>query len=287
MIPSIPAIPTIPGLAMALLLTTATVCGLLALIVVAERIIRTALAHREEKRRDRVRPHILTIVDGDTPATLPRRDRAALSRLVADTASQVRGEDREALTQWLIGQQFHRAHLRRMKSPFALTRARALDRFAPMAEHAPRSIERMLGDRDLRVRSLAAQVAGRSGMAALVPELLRRTEGTRVIPARIISMAVLRAAPSSIAEFGDTVTDSNHRVRALALDLAGQLNLVDARRAIEAGLDSPSADVRMASVRSIQRLGSPLSLAALERMETQSPEELFHTEVVIHELTVG
>jgi len=159
--------------------------------------------------------------------------------------------------------------------------------FAPIASLAPGAIERMLSDRDPRVRSLAAQVAGRSGMKSLVPALLHSAEAPRSIPARIVLMAVLRAAPSTIADFGDTPVDGNDRVRAMALDLAGQLNLVDARRAIEAGLDSPSEFVRLASIRSIQRLGSPLSLPALQKMSTYSAYEHSHAQVAIYELQVG
>lgn len=287
MIATIEAFPTIPGLMMALLLATATVCGLLGLTVVAARVARTILNGREAKHRDRVRPLLLDIIDGDTNFEIPRADVRALIRLAAETATQVRGEDRAALTGWLTAKQFHRACLKRMKSPFALTRARALDSFAPIAELAPRSIERMLSDRDARVRSLAAQVAGRSGMSNLVPALLRSVEGSRDIPARIVSMAVLRAAPSTIADFGDTPTDGSERVRAMALDLAGQLNLVDARPAIEAGLSSPSEGVRLASIRSLQRLGSPLSLPALQKMATYSAYEHSHAQVAIYELQAG
>ncbi|MEV8252684.1 HEAT repeat domain-containing protein [Rhodoglobus sp. NPDC076762] len=287
MIDTIQALPTVPGLMMALLLTTATVCGLLGLTVVVTRVVRTVARAREQKRRNRVRPLLLDIFDGKTNFVLPRAESRALIRLAAESATQVRGEDRDALTNWLTVQQFHRECLKRMKSPFALTRARALESFAPIAALAPGAIERMLSDRDARVRSLAAQVAGRSGMKSLVPALLLHAEGPRSIPARIVSMAVLRAAPSTITDFGDTPADANVRVRAMALDLAGQLNLVDARRAIEAGLDSPSETVRLASIRSIQRLGSPLSLPALKQMATYSAYEHSHAEVAIYELQGG
>ncbi|MBH0008044.1 HEAT repeat domain-containing protein [Salinibacterium sp. SWN1162] len=284
MIDAVEALPTIPGLMMALLLTTATVCGVLALTVVGERVIRTIVNDRQKKRRDRVRPVLLDIIDGNTSFAFSRADTRALTRLAAHTATQVRGDDRAALTTWLVTQQFHRECLAHMKSPFALTRARALDRFAPLAELAPVSVERMLTDRDARVRSLAAQVIGRAGLSSLVPALLRSAEGSRDIPARIVSMAVLRAAPSTIADFGDTPSDSSVRVRAMALDLAGQLNLVDARRVIEAGLSSPSEVVRLASIRSLQRLGSPLSLPALQAMATYSAYEHSHAQIAIYEL---
>lgn len=287
MIGTIEALPSIPGLMMALLLTSATVCALIGVTVVLTRVARTIAHAREHKQREKVRPLLLDIFDGNANFTLPRAELRALIRLAAESATQVRGEDRDALTSWLTAQQFHRECLRRMKSPFALTRARALDSFAPIASLAPGAIERMLSDRDPRVRSLAAQVAGRSGMKSLVPALLHSAEAPRSIPARIVLMAVLRAAPSTIADFGDTPVDGNDRVRAMALDLAGQLNLVDARRAIEAGLDSPSEFVRLASIRSIQRLGSPLSLPALQKMATYSAYEHSHAQVAIYELQVG
>jgi hypothetical protein len=280
-------IQTIPGLSSALLLAAAVVCGLLALAVVIRRMVRTEFSRREELRRSRVRPLVLDILDGDTSFDLSRRDLAALVLLASETAGYVRGDDRSALTSWLTTQQFARTCLKKMKSPFALTRARALSRFAPMAHLAPRSIEQMLNDRDEGVRSLAAQSVGLSGSAALTPPLLRSIEGPRAIPARIVSMAVLRASPTSIAVFGDTLVDPNHRVRALAIDLAGQLNLVDGRKAIEDGLDSASSEVRAASLRSIQRLGSPLSVAALERMPLNNTPEFWSAQALVRELLVG
>jgi len=156
-----------------------------------------------------------------------------------------------------------------------------------MAHLAPRSLERMLADKNVGVRSLAAQIAGLSGASTMVPALLHSVEGTREIPARIISMAVLRTAPTSISAFGGTITDSNDRVRALAIDLAGQLNLVDARRSIEAGLESDSSAVRAASIRALQRLGSPLSLPALEKMSAHNPQERLFVQAVIHDIRVG
>ncbi|QYH34923.1 HEAT repeat domain-containing protein [Salinibacterium sp. M195] len=280
-------IPMIPGLSSALLLTTATVCALLALTVVARRVIRTRAQAKSDLRRDRVRPLILDILDGENCVAQNRQDRATLVLLVAETAGQVRGDDRSALTAWLTDQQFHRTCLKKMQSPFALTRARALSSFAPMAHLAPRSVEQMLSDRDQGVRSLAAQIAGRSGVSELIPALLRSVDGSRSIPARIVSMAVLRTAPSSIASFSDTPADGNYRVRALAIDLAGQLNLVDARQAIESGLRSENSDVRAASIRSIQRLGSPLSLPALEELRPENTTEFWTAQAVMRELLVG
>jgi len=280
-------ISTIPGLSLALLLITAAVCVLLVLSIVVGRIYRTDQSRREATSRIRVRPLILNIFDGETEFDLRRRDRRALVTLSAEMAGQVRGEDRRALTSWLSTQRFDRACLKQMRSPFALTRAQALSRFAPMAHLAPRAIERMLSDKNVGVRSLAAQIAGLSGASTMVPALLNSIEGAREIPARIVSMAVLRTAPTSISDFGGTISGSNDRVRALAIDLAGQLNLVDARRAFEAGLESPSGDVRAASIRAIQRLGSPLSLPALEKMSADNPLEQLSAQAVIQEILVG
>lgn len=277
----------IPGLATALLLTTATVCGLLVVSVIGGRIFRTEQSRREKISQSRVRPLILNIFDGDGDFDLSRRDRRALIALSAEMAGQVRGDDRAALTTWLASQKFDRVCLRQMRSPFALTRAQALSRFAPMAHLAPRSIERMLSDKDVGVRSLAAQIAGLSGASTMVPALLHSVEGTREIPARIVSMAVLRTAPTSISAFGDTISDRNDRVRALAIDLAGQLNLVDGRRPIEEGLKSHSSAVRSASIAAIQRLGSPLSLPALESMIARNPDEYLSAQAVIRDIQVG
>lgn len=280
-------IPAIPGLASALLLTTSVVCGLLILSVIGGRVFRTDQSRREEISRSRVRPLILNILDGESEFDLPRRDRRALISLSAEMAGQVRGEDRRTLTSWLSTQRFDRECLKQMRSPFALKRAQALSRFAPMAHLAPRSLERMLADKNLGVRSLAAQIAGLSGASTMVPALLHSVEGTHKIPARIISMAVLRTAPTSISAFGGTIVDSNDRVRALAIDLAGQLNLVDARSSIEAGLEADSSVVRVASIRAIQRLGSPLSLPALEKMSAHNPQEHLFVQAVIRDIRVG
>ena len=281
-------ISTIPGLSLALLLITAAVCAVLALSIVVGRLYRTDQSRREATSRTRVRPLILNIFDGESEFDLRRRrDRRALIALSAEMAGQVRGEDRRALTSWLSTQRFDRKCLKQMRSPFALTRAQALSRFAPMAHLAPRAIERMLSDKNVGVRSLAAQIAGLSGASIMVPALLNSIGGAREIPARIISMAVLRTAPTSISDFGDTISGSNDRVRALAIDLAGQLNLVDARSAFEAGLESPSGEVRAASIRSIQRLGSPLSLPALERMSADNPHDQLSAQAVIQEILGG
>jgi HEAT repeat protein len=277
-------IPTIPGLAITLLLISALVSALLALSVVGRRTYRIQTARRKLAREKRVRPLLIDILDGNGNFVLGRRDRATLVLLAANMAGKIRGDSRKVLTNWLTEEGFARACLKKMKSPFTLTRARALDRFAPMADHAPRSIERMLDDKDQGVRNLAARIAGLSAAVALAPALLRRVEGPRPIPARIISMAVLRSAPSTIFDFGDTLVDRHDRVRALAIDLAGQLSLVDARNAIEAGLRSDSAAVRAASLRSINRIGSPSSLPALERMDTYSPQEYSSRLAAIHEL---
>jgi hypothetical protein len=280
-------IPTIPGLASALLLIIATACAMLALAVVGQRAIRTNASRRDQLRKNRVRPLILKILDGQRYFELSKRDRSSLVSLAAEMASKVNGDGRTILTDWLIEQNFKRDCLNKMKSPFPLTRARALERFAPMAHLSPRSIEHMLNDRDLAVRSLTAQIAGRSGGAALAPALLRSIGAHRKIPASIISMAVLRSAPSTILDFGGTLADSDNNVRALAIDLAGQLNLTDARKAFEVGLASSNGAVRAASLRSIQRMGSPMSLPALERMQTQGPLEYSSRRAAIEELQGG
>jgi hypothetical protein len=280
-------IPMIPGLSTALLLITAVVCVLLVLSIIVGRIFRTDQSRRESVRLSRVRPLVLNIFDGETEFDLRGRDRRALVALSAEMAGQVRGDDRRALTSWLSTQRFDRECLKQMRSPFPLTRAQALSRFAPMAHLAPRAIERMLSDKNVGVRSLAAQIAGLSGASIMVPALLHSIQGTREIPPRIVSMAVLRTAPTSISDFGGTTSDSNDRVRALAIDLAGQLNLVDARSSFEAGLESRSDDVRAASIRAIQRLGSPLSIPALERMSVGTQQEHLSAQAVIREIRGG
>tara|TARA_R110002051_G_C8755997_1_gene500952 strand:+ start:2665 stop:3510 length:846 start_codon:yes stop_codon:yes gene_type:complete len=280
-------IEAIAGLSTWLLGITAALCIALATTVLATRLVRTARDRREKEITNRVRPLVLRILDGDDLPELTRADRAALVSLAADMAGRVRGAERGVLTDWLSAHDFDRDCLRKMRSRVALTRAQALNRFAPMAHLAPRTLELMLRDRDLGVRSLAAQIAGLSGASGLVPALLESSAGPRAIPARIVSMAVLRTAPTSVAAFGGTLSSDNDSVRVLALDLASQLNLVDARRTIEEGLRSPSASVRFASLQAVHRLASPLSLPALERMEHQSSEHSEYVSDIIEDLRVG
>ena len=276
--------PMAPSLSLALLVATALVCGLLAFATLLGRFIRTQRERALAVRQHRARGFIPRILDGEQIERLARADRSVLIRLASQLAGQVRGQDRTALINWLMAQGLAEQCIRQLRSPFAVRRARALSLFAPMAYRSPRVVAALLSDRNQRVRNLAAQISGLSATPGVIPELLTCLSSKRPFSRGIISMAVLRTAPASSLEFGQTLIDSNPTVRALAIELAGQLNLADAREQIEAGLFSPSEPVRHASLNSLKRLGSPQSLFALASFTGGSDIERGNAQLVMAEI---
>jgi len=261
--------------ALLLMVSSFAVSVFLSVVVIVSRLVRNARNTAAEKRRVRLRPYVLHILDEQPPTIDSLRERRALAAIVSDYSGHVRGGDRGLLVRWLESMGFDLDCIVRMRSPFPFRRAHALRHFAPLAGSHIAVMTQMITDRNPRVRMLAAQIAGLSGNDAFVPVLLNSiVSPRRRIPVGIVSMAILRTAPANAAPFASALRSSDPSSRSLAIELAGRLTLADARVPIEDGLRALDERVRAASLNALERIGSPLSQQALQNFSARSEKEL-------------
>ncbi|TXK17757.1 HEAT repeat domain-containing protein [Homoserinibacter sp. GY 40078] len=246
------------GLAAVLVLS---VLGLIATVVV------TAVRDRiRTARRERLSAVLLDICDGeDLPAPRSTRDAETIADLAVRLATSLKGSDREALSAWLQRSGFPgraRAWMRR-RNPASRLRGVAL----VTTINGPRSgraLVEMLADPHRRVRAGAARGLGITGAGSDIPALFSAVAAGR-IPAGLAAMSVLRIFPTSGGQLESGFSSRDPSVRRIAAEIAGRLELADARPRLERLLGDSDATVVSAALAALVRIDDPEALTALRR----------------------
>lgn len=124
-------------------------------------------------------------------------------------------------------------------------------------------LARLLGDRDLEVRRVAARALGRSGhLAAAEPLLAART--AERLSTRDTADALVLLEPAADRVLVEALRSRDHGLAAMAADVLGLRGAVAAAALLTGHLtDHTSLDVRVHAARALGRLGVPGAVPGL------------------------
>jgi len=241
-----------------------TLVVLLVVSVVGLRVWRWLADAASRRRSEWARGFLLRVLDGEDPRPpVGRGRRRAVAEGAARLSGKVTGADHVALAEWLTGSGYRQRAVQMMASPFALSRTRGARLFAAcLVDRETRPLLDLLHDRDVRVRMTAARALGECRLDTAVPYLVRAAGSPdRPLPLSVAAVAIIRTRPRTARGLGMAWSSPEPAVAAMAADVAGHLNLADARGALEQAVGSDSAHLAAASARALARLGDPRSAA--------------------------
>lgn len=237
----------------------ASVVGLIVVVIVAQ-----AADWARARRHERMRAVALDICDGvDVPTPSGEADIVALSGIAVHLSTSLRGTDRAMLGDWLHRHGFPaRARVwMHDRDPAVRLRGIALAT-AIGGERLLALLPDLLYDPHRRVRGGAARAMGLVGVRESIPILFEAAEESRV-PVGTAATAILRIFPRNAEDLGRAFSSSSADVRRIAADIAGHVELFDARESLEMLVSDPMPAVRGAAVRALVRLDDPRSIDVL------------------------
>lgn len=254
------------GAATWLLVATAGATALVMLAIAGVRVVTTLRRRRGSRAHRTAMELVLRITDGEAvPVPTTRRLADALALAAAKTVHKVRGADRQALADWLVEAGFQDSALELMSARRATRRARGIELYlAATSGAAPGPVVPMLRDPHPGVRAAAVRALGASGARDAVPALVAAIGARRrPISASAATMAIVDAAPSSSASLDAAWRSDDPRIRRIAADISGYLELADARAELERALTARDVRLRTHAALALGRIGSPSSIWAL------------------------
>lgn len=231
-------------------------------IVVLVRLAR--LDRRAARQRTEVSAVLRSLLVGDA-ASAPAPRRPSTLHAVAAVASRVSGEDRDAIQTWLRDHGALPLALAGMRSRRPLTRARAL-RLYVRAVDRPSSIimQRMLEDRDSRVRGICALEWGSTGREeAVAPMLAAVCRRENRLPPLVASIAIMRCRLLDISSLDAAWSTGDPDGLRVALATGSAAGLPGVQPHALAALDDDDVLVRIAAADALRRVGTRPSLHAL------------------------
>lgn len=237
---------------------------LLLVVIAAVRTSTIVANRRHERERSEVLPLLLEITDGvDVPLPGDRRAARALGTNAAALVHKVRGADRADLAGWLRRNGFREEALRGLRARRPARRAAAAELYLALDDD-PGPVLPLLSDTHARVRATVVRALGEAGAVTAIPAIVEAAVAPRGVSTSTAAMAVVQAGPSSASAFGPVWDSADPRARRLAADVAGHLGLADARLHLERALRSEDQMLRTHAAVALGRVGSPLSVGALE-----------------------
>lgn len=244
----------------------------------AQRAYREFAMARRVQREAEVRPRIMRVLSEDEVDLTSLNDLTPKQLAVAESLawqllSKVRGSSRAALVAWLEGRgAIEHARLQ--------TYARSVVRRATAAEQlgaagvssTSSDVARLLNDKNLEVRIVAARALGKLGDAHSVTALLNSLVGNRAVPTSIVSMALLHIGPSAVEGLVAGLGSRSSAVRGVSAELLGMHGAMSAERWLMLMNEhDPVLEVRVHASAALGRIGSPHAVEVLGR--TTSPNE--------------
>jgi HEAT repeat protein len=219
---------------------------------------------RRDRRRARLesaaRPHLLEVLgdESDAPSIPQMSDAVAATfeRLAISLLPKLRGADRATLVSVLEQRGALERARRRTSRPGAVGRANAAELLGAAGDASSLPyLVKLLDDRIPEVRIVAARALGKLGSAAVAP-LLAALDGRRALPAGVVTMALVHSGAAGAHGLLLGLEPSRSaRVRAVAVELVGQLGLLSASGdVVRALMQDRELPVRAAAARSLGRL---------------------------------
>ncbi len=241
--------------------------GVCLLLLAALALVLARLAwldRRAARRRTEVSIVLRSLLVGDA-ATAPAPRRPSTLHAIASVSVRVSGEDRDAIQTWL---RLHGAvdrALRGMRSHQPLTRARALRLYVRSVDRPSAVLmQRMLADRDPRVRSVCALEWGTTGRAeAIDPVLSAVCRNEDRLPPLVASIAIMRCRLLDIASLHAAWSTGDPDGLRVALATGSAAGLAGVQAHALAALDDDDVLVRIAAADALRRVGTRPSLRAL------------------------
>ncbi|MCU1430447.1 MAG: phycocyanin alpha phycocyanobilin lyase related protein NblB-like protein [Actinomycetia bacterium] len=250
----------------------AVLAGILALLTIAT-AMRRAFVNAHDRRQGRLeaalRPRLLRLLateDPDLDALAPQGKHAGrvLDALAAGLLPKLRGSDRAGVVELLERRGAVDRACRATMSRRAVLRARAAEQLGNIGLHRTQpDVARLLHDRHPEVRAAAARALGKQGDVESAPSLLRALDNG-LVPANVVSMALMRLGDRSAPLLEMTLRESSVPSRVVCCELLGLFGAVGAVPAIAAiATTDPGYWSRLAAIRALGRIGSPKCLAPL------------------------
>jgi len=134
-------------------------------------------------------------------------------------------------------------------------------------------VVRLLGDRRLELRIVAARSLGKLGDPRSVSRLLDALEGARSVPQSLILMAIIHIGPSAVDPLVQGLGRKSTRARAVCVELLGIHGAIHAGKwLIAIAQHDVSLKVRVHAAGALGRLGMPGAVEPLVRLLAPSNE---------------
>jgi HEAT repeat protein len=249
-------------------------CGL---ALVSWRLGRSIRDRRRIRVADPLRPRLLALVVADEAPTeelealaaLDRRQWAAVEPGLLVLLAKVRGSARRAVVELLRRRGVFEAADGLTRSRRAHKRARGAHRLGLLAtpDVGP-LLTALLGDRDARVRQVAARAVSASGWAPAARPLLDALVAARPLPPRTVGQALLRLGPPAVPAVVAALDDPRPPIVAAAADVLGRLRAAAAGAALARLLVEGPPEVRVRAARALGRIGAPAAVPSLRAAAT-------------------
>lgn len=240
------------------------VCLLLLAVVIGVMLRLARLDRRAARRRTEVSAVLRSLLVGDV-ASAPAPRRLSTLHAVAAVASRVSGEDREAIQTWLREHGAITRALAGMRSRRPLARARSLRLYVRSIDRPSAVImQRMLEDRDRRVRGVCALEWGSTGRSeAIAPMLAAVCRSENRLPPLVASIAIMRCRLLDIGSLHAAWSTGDPDGLRVALATGSAAGLAGVQAHALAALDDDDVLVRIAAADALRRVGTRPSLQAL------------------------
>jgi hypothetical protein len=245
--------------------------SVLLLVLVWRRVRLAQRARRRLTIETRLRPTVLTFVDGqgELPHELTRREQEVLADLLGKYGRLLRGPSSARIAAYFE----HEGTVARELAALAgdrqaWRRAGAAYRLGNVGSAtAAAGLTAALGDVSREVRSAAARSLGKLRSAAAVDPLLAAVAARRIPPA-LVGWALLQIGAAALPQLRAAVENEQPANRAGAVRMLGLLGDAPDAELVATRLRDTSALVRTAAARALARIGGsgnvPALLAALD-----------------------
>jgi HEAT repeat protein len=241
----------------------------LAALTASRRATVDANDRRTQKLENELRPQLLRLLATDDPdlarlAPSGRHAGKALDAIAAGLLPKLRGADRSGVVDLLTSRGIVRRALKASRSNRAVVRARAAEELGNLGLNRTRPVvAKLLTDRHPEVRAAAARALGKIGDAQAVPALLNALD-RGLITANVASMALMRLGLAAIEPLQSGLQFCEAPARVVSCELLGLQSAIGAVPALaEIATGTEPSRVRLAAVRALGRIGSPLGLPPL------------------------
>ena len=235
-------------------------------LLLAKRLLDARRLRRTAAREEAVRPHAMSLLDGDPPPPLGRAEGRALAALLGRYARALSGESHAHIADWFEREGHVDAQLRDLRSRRAWVRAAAAFVLGDMGSRraVPPLSAVLRNDRDRAVRAAAARSLGRLGSPDAVEPLVRALV-EKEVPRATAAQALLAIGPAALPPLHALARHPEPELRAGALSLIGWVGSATDARVVQRGLRDTAAPARAAAAGALGRLGAQDAAEALRR----------------------